>query len=123
VSFSERRKILKEANYLELRPIPLCANTINEENLVTLLVPKFRKKFFVKYFSPLLKSSDIKINLDLLGSTVWTLMNGKNTVGDISKLLSEKAGDEQNLMEERLTKFLTQLYIQRLITFEEIKGV
>lgn len=123
MGFSERRKILKEKNFLELKPVPLCEISVNEKSFITLLIPKFQNKFVVKFINPLLKSPNIKVNLDELGSAVWKLMDGKNTVEDISKTLQNQFSKNENSIEERLLKFLTELYIQKLITFEEIKGV
>lgn len=123
MGFAERRKILKEKNFLELRPSPLYESSIDDKKNVTILIPKFKKKLFIKFINPLLKSPDIKLKLDELGSAVWILMNGKNTVEDISLILQNQFGKSEESIEERLLKFLTELYIQKLITFEEIKGV
>jgi hypothetical protein len=62
----------------------------------------------------------IKLNLDELGSASWLFMDGKRTVAKISELLLEKFGNKIDPVYERLTKFLTGLYEQRLITFQEI---
>lgn len=123
MSFFERRKKLKEINFLELKPLPLCESIINEKNLVTVLIPKFKNRILVKYVSPLLKSPNIKLNLDILGSAVWKLLNGKNSVQEISDIMKQEFGDKEKSLEERILKFLTELYVQNLITFEEIKGV
>ena len=120
VSFSERRKILKGANYLELTPLRLYEEEISEENLVTILIPKFQNKFAVRFINPKLKSPMIRLKLDELGSAVWLLIDGKRKVGKIGQLLLEKFGDKIEPVNERLTKFLTGLYEQRYITFQEI---
>lgn len=120
VSFSERRKILKGANYLELTPLRLNEEEISEENLVTILIPKFQNKFAARFIIPKLKSPVIKLKLDELGSAVWLLIDGKRTVDKIAQLLLEKFGNKIEPINERLTKFLTGLYEQRFITFQEI---
>ncbi len=119
-SFSERRKILKNANYLELHPIRIHKEEIDKENLVTILIPKFTNKFLVKYFVPKMKSPVIKLKLDELGSSAWLLFDGKKNVGTIAASLTEKFGDKIQPVNERLTKFLTGLYEQKLISFTEI---
>lgn len=120
LSFSQRRKILKEANYLDLHPLRLHKEEIADENIVTIIIPKFKNRFIVQYIVPKLKSPDIKLKLDEIGSATWLLLDGKKDVREISKLLLEKFGDKIEPVNQRLTKFLTGLYEQRLITFKEI---
>lgn len=120
LSFFERRKILKKANYLELTPLRLHKEEVTEDKTVAILIPKFTNKLAVKFIVPKLKSKHIKLRLDELGSAVWLLIDGKRNVASISRLLSEKFGDRIHPVQERLTKFLTGLYEQRLITFQEI---
>lgn len=120
LSFTERRKILKKANYLELHPVRLHKDEIDSESLVTVLIPKFKNPLLVKYFVPKMKSPDIKLKLDELGSAAWILMDGKRNVAAVASLLTEKFGEKIQPVNERLTRFLTGLYEQRLITFQEI---
>ncbi|MBI1938760.1 MAG: PqqD family protein [Ignavibacteriales bacterium] len=120
LSFTERRKILKKANYLELHPVRLHNEEIDNDSLVTVLIPKFKNPFLVKYLVPKMKSPDIKLKLDELGSAAWILMDGKRNVAAVASLLTEKFGEKIQPVNERLTKFLTGLYEQRLITFQEI---
>ncbi len=123
MSFKERRRILRQANYLDLRPIRNYKEEISEEQLVTILIPKFKNAFIVKYIVPKLKSDVFKLKLDELGSATWLMINGKSNVAEIIRKLDGKFGDRIKPVEERVVKFLTQLYEQRLITFQEIKGV
>lgn len=123
MGFKERGKILKQINYLDLHPVRLVESESDENGLLTLLIPKFEIKLFVKYILPLLKSPNVKLKLDELGSAAWNAIDGVKNVHQISIELSEKFGDKIHPVEERLTKFLTQLYEQKIITFEEIKGV
>ncbi len=120
LSFSERKKILKNSNTLDLTPFKLHNEEIDEADLVTVLIPKFKNKFAVKFISPKLKSDMFRIKLDKLGSFVWMRMDGKNKVHQIVKEASEKFKDEIQPAEERVSKFLFQLYEQRLISFNEL---
>ena len=122
MNFFQRSKRLKNANYLDLTPIRLEKEEIDSENLVTILIPKFKNNFAKKYIVPRLKSNLIKLKLDELGSESWLTIDGMKKVGEIAKELSLKLGEKIHPAEERLTKFLTVLYEQRLITFNEIKG-
>jgi hypothetical protein len=120
LSFSQRRKILKKANYLDLHPLRLHSQEISDDNFVNVIIPKFKNKIIVQYIVPKMKSPDIKLKLDEIGSATWLLMDGNKDVREISKLLLEKFGDKIEPVNQRLTKFLTGLYEQRLITFKEI---
>lgn len=120
LSFSERRRIFKGANYLDLTPLRLHKEEFSEENLVTVLIPKFQNRFALRFIVPRLKSQVFKLKLDELGSAVWLSIDGRKTVDQIAKQLLKKFGDKIEPVNERLTKFLTGLYEQRLITFQEI---
>lgn len=122
MNFFERRKILKNTSAFDLTPIKLVEHEIAENNLVTLLLPKFRNKIAVKYFQPKIKSPNIKLKLDEIGSAVWLAIDGKKRINAIAAELVNLFGDKIQPVEERLPKFFTQLYEQKLITFEEIKG-
>ena len=122
MNFFQRRSKLKGANYLELRPIRNMKEEVDSDNLVTVLIPKFTHSFAKKYFEPILKSPVIKLKLDELGSASWLAIDGKKNVYEIGNELIEKFGDKIQPVEQRLTKYLTQLYEHRLITFEELKG-
>jgi hypothetical protein len=119
-SFKERKKILKSANALDLTPIKIYSEERNDNDMITVKVPKFRNKFAVKYISPKLKSDHFKIKLDRFGSAVWTNINGKTKVEKIIKDVKNKFGDELSEEEERITKFIFQLYSQGFISFKEL---
>jgi hypothetical protein len=120
LSFKERKKILKSINTLDLTPIKLYSEETNEDGLVTVIIPKFKNKIVVKLVSPKLKSDHFKVKLDKFGSAVWTKINGKLKVEKIIKEIKIKFGDELQQEEERITKFIFQLYSQGFISFKEL---
>ena len=120
LSFKERKKILKSVNTLDLTPIKLYSEEVDNDELVTVIIPKFKNKIVVKLVSPKLKSDHFKIKLDKFGSTVWSKINGKTKVDQIIKDLKKKFGDEIKEEHKRTTKFIFQLYEQGFITFKEI---
>ena len=120
LSFKERKKILKSANTLELTPIKMYSDEKNEEELITVIVPKFKNKFAVKFISPKLKSDHFKIKLDKFGSAVWLQINGSAKVEKIIINVKDKFGDDLLQEEERITKFIFQLYTQGFISFKEL---
>lgn len=120
LSFKERKKILKNANTLELTPVKIYSDEKNDEDLVTVIVPKFRNKYAVKFISPKLKSDHFRIKLDKFGSAVWESINGKHKVEKIIIDIKNRFGDELIQEEERITKFIFQLYTQGFISFKEL---
>lgn len=119
-SFTERRKLLKDANYLDLRPTKSYDHKDLEEGTVGVLVPKFGNWFTKTFFLPFSKADVVVIKLDKFGSETWKLIDGKRDVGEICKILLDIFGDDIQPVEERITRFLTTLYEQRLISFVEI---
>lgn len=119
-SFYERKKILKSVNTLDLTPIRLYSEEESNDDLVTVIIPKFKNKLAVKYISPKLKSDHFKIKLDKFGSAVWQMINGKIKVDQIIKNLKKKFGDDIEQEHERTTKFIFQLYEQGFISFKEL---
>ncbi|MGE5682333.1 MAG: PqqD family protein, partial [Bacillota bacterium] len=94
---------------------------IDERGIVTVLVPKFRNKIMARLILPRLKSTHFKIKLDEIGSETWRHIDGKKNVGQISKELTEIFGERIQPVYERITKFLTSLYLEGYISFNEIK--
>lgn len=120
LSFKERKKILKSANTLDLTPIKLYSDEKGKDDLVIVIVPKFKNKIAVKLISPKLKSDHFKIKFDKFGSAVWLMVDGKMKIGQMIKNLKNKFGDEIQQEQERTTKFIFQLYEQGFISFKEI---
>ena len=120
LSFNERKKILKSVNTLDLTPIRVYSEEKDQDELVTVIVPKFKNKIVVKLISPKLKSDHFKIKLDKFGSAVWLKINGKTKVDQIIKDLKKKFGDDIEEEAERTTKFIFNLYEQGFISFKEL---
>lgn len=119
--FNRKKKELSDINYLELTPGRLFDHIIEENGKVSVLIPRFTNKILVKTISPMLKSPFVKTKFDEFGSQVWLEINGRNKVSDISNILKQKFGEKIEPVEERLTKFLTQLYNYKFVSFNELK--
>jgi hypothetical protein len=122
LNFFERRKILKNVNYLDIIPYRVHKEEIDENGLVTVLIPKFKRKFVNDILTGIGKPHEVRIKLDEFGSVTWLQLNGRQNVSDIAKKLIIKFGEKIQPAEERLTKFLTNLYLQGFISFNEIKA-
>lgn len=116
----QRRAILKGANYLDLRPAKIAKEEIDENNMVTILYPKFISKFAQKYIIPKMRSPHVRLKLDALGSAAWLAIDGVKKVSEIVQELEKKFDGKEPGIEERLTRFLTLLYEQKIISFAEL---
>lgn len=111
------RKTRPKLDYLLLQPLQVAEQEIDANGIVTILFPKFLNSFAKKYFNPLLKSPCVRVKLDALGSATWLMMDGKKNVREIAVELAKKFDDSQDSFEERVSKFVSLLYAQKMITF------
>jgi hypothetical protein len=87
---------------------------------ITLLIPKFRSEWMLKWFIPVKRSKHIRIHLDETGSKVWSLIDGTRNTDEICVLLKDSISGQDkpdNPVEFRVTEFLRQLYKNRFILF------
>ncbi|MEI7812017.1 MAG: PqqD family protein [Ignavibacteria bacterium] len=121
LGFRQRRKVLINANYLDLTPYQIYKVETDEQGFVTVLVPKFTNKILVRFLASRLKFPHFKINLDEIGSESWKQIDGKREVREIIANLDKLFGERVQPVSERVTKFLTRLYMEGYISFNEIK--
>ncbi len=115
-----KSKIKSDLNYLELTPVRIYQHEIENNGLVSVLVPKFDITFLDKIMSKIIKSRYFKAKFDEFGTETWLEIDGVNSVQKISEHLIQKFGEKINPVNERLTKFLSQLHSYNFITFREL---
>jgi hypothetical protein len=120
ISFNDQKKILQNTNSLELTPVKLYSEEIDEQKIVTILTPKFKNKIARKYILPKMENKYFKIKLDRFGSFIWLLLNGQYNVRDIIDHSIKEFGEDIHPAEERIRKFLLQLFNNKLISFREV---
>lgn len=119
MNFFRNKNILKGVNYLDLTPFT--KNSFEEDKgMVTILIKKFNSKI-MQSFLPRNRTNYIKIHLDESGSAVWLNIDGKKNVAEIIETVSLNMGDNLPQTEQRVTTFLTQLFQQKFIGFNELK--
>ena len=84
MNFFQRRKILKNLNFLEATPVRTCEYRVEEDGRVSIVVPKFRNQAFNQWFLGR-RSKNFLVKLDKNGSQAWLLIDGKLNVGQISE--------------------------------------
>lgn len=124
MNFFKRRKILRSTSFLDLTPVRVNTHETEKGELVVLLVPKFKSTKLRRFMVPGTKSDFFKIRLDELGSNTWLAIDGSKNVRVICDALIDQLGEKiqpHEEVEQRVLKFLSQLYDQRYITFREIQ--
>lgn len=120
LGYFKRGRILKNANFLDLTPLPQHQHRMDENGLVNVLAPRFTSFITRKLLQPTAPSPHIILHLDELGSAVWLLCDGKNNVRTICSKLEKQFGQKIHPVNDRVTRFLSQLYQNNLIIFREI---
>lgn len=118
---SEKNK-KEEINYLELTPVKLKQSITLETGKEAIVVPKFTSKLALKLLKPFIKKDSFQIKLDDFGSAVWRLLDGQKTVQTIADELRNIYGSSIEPAEGRLTHFLTTLYRNEIISFNELNS-
>lgn len=84
--------------------------------MVTVLFEREKKGFLDRTIFKKYADKPVKIDLDEMGSFVWQLCDGKNTVQDIIDKTKVEFGDKVEPAEERVNLFINQLRKNKLIT-------
>lgn len=116
----EQKKILQNSNSLDLTPVKLHPHETDSENIVTVMTPKFKNRLAEKYIMTRMKNKYFRIKLDKFGSFIWLHLDGKNRIQDIISKSVNEFGDEIQPADERINKFLLQLFENKLISFSEL---
>lgn len=120
LNFFDRRKILKSTSMLDLTPIRKIEHKLDDAGMAILQYPKFKNKKVSKYMLGN-RTPFIHMKLDEIGTASWLLIDGKKKVSEIIDVLIEQFGDRIMPAHDMLGKFLSQLYNNKYISFQEIQ--
>ncbi|MFI5252702.1 MAG: PqqD family protein [Bacteroidota bacterium] len=101
---------------MEIKPTRNLQFETRDEELVTLLVPKFQNKYFVRWVTPLLKKKFFHVKLDAYGSFIWNQCNGNKSVEEISTMMKSKFGDDFDPAYSRIQKFIQMFLNDKFLT-------
>jgi hypothetical protein len=110
--------VKQPVNLLDLRPARGARWERGPDGLVTLLVPRFRNRFLVRWLVPMLERPDITVRLDEEGSFVWDRCDGGTTVLAIAEQLQRKIGGDADAVMDRVGRYVQQLVHSSLVTIE-----
>ncbi|MDW7679046.1 MAG: PqqD family protein [bacterium] len=106
------------ANLLELIPIRSIKSIDEADGTVTILKPKFKNPWVVKFVATRVKNPDYKVKLDAYGSFVWKQIDGERTIEEIGNNLREQFLEDVEPVYERLGDFIHSLIRFKFIEFE-----
>jgi hypothetical protein len=114
----------KQKNLLDLKPRRNLDWEAPENNLVVLLVPKFRNPLVERWFVPLLARPMLRVKLDPLGSAVWNRCDGGTSILEIGEHVAREFGEPLEPLYERIGKFIQKLARDQflLLDIERTRG-
>ena len=104
---------VKGENLLDLKPMR--TRKWRRGDRVTIVVPKARSMFGRHFCDALGIKPTYNVNLD--GSAIWKMCDGRTTVRDIGKNLKNEFGDSIEPVYERLGTFIRIMRNEELIRF------
>jgi cystathionine beta-lyase family protein involved in aluminum resistance len=105
---------VKDKNFLEYYPKRICEFEINNE-LVTVLFKKEKLNLIDKTLFKNRANKPHKIDLDEIGTFIWRLCDGNNSVLTIVQNCKRQFGEKIEPAEDRIELFLTQMNKNKLI--------
>ena len=109
---------------MDLIPLHTIGYETKEDGCVNILLPRFKNNLLAHVMEAFNRKKIIHIKLDEFGTATWLIIDGKRSVTKICEKLNEEFPDKlkpANETEERVNKFLTVLYQQRFISFQQIQ--
>lgn len=98
------------SNYLDFIPAPCNSfkSRIDEAELVTIFVEN--RGLFHRLAQKFFKKPPVsQIHLDKMGSFIWPLINGNNTIYEIAQRVKEQFGEEAEPLYNRLLQYIRTL--------------
>jgi hypothetical protein len=104
-------------NLMEKTPQRSRNITWEESEKINLIVERTSKmdRFAQKFFKT---PKSTRVELDEIGSFVWSKCDGNNTIYDISQLMEAHFGEKVNPVLERLIQYIKILVSNKFITLE-----
>ncbi len=90
---------------------------LTPDRMVIVLLPKFKSQLLKRWLLPLLSHQHFRIKLDKIGSSFWMLCDGNHTLGEIKLELKNTFYEKIEPIDQRIGKFVDQLYKWQLIKF------
>ena len=112
------RKDKKSVNLFALKPLRNLKWETRDNELIVLLIPKFRNRLAKKWFVPMLARPHIRVKLDAFGSYLWSRCDGNTTVEEIGEQMARKFGEPVESLYDRIGKFVQTLARDKFIRLD-----
>ena len=112
------RKDKKSVNLFALKPLRTLKWETRDNELIVLLIPKFRNRLAKKWFVPMLARPHIRVKLDAFGSYLWSRCDGNTTVEEIGEQMARKFGEPVEPLYDRIGKFVQTLARDKFIMLD-----
>ena len=116
MNFFWKKKEIDPTAFLPLVPERRYGSKTTQDGNVAVLVPRFKSAFIQKYLKP--KYPYMEAEFDEIGSASWNFIDGTKTVAQIADELTKQFGDKVHPAEDRLGRFIYQLYRNKFIIFK-----
>ena len=107
-----------EVNLLDLIPRRKVEFTVDDQDIVTIVIPRFKKEWLRRLLVPKRKKPIVNIALDQFGSRVWRQCDGATSVGMIADQLHADFGESVEPVYERVGVFVKQLLVHGFIALD-----
>ena len=98
------------SNFLDYVPSRKVESSLDPDGRLVLLLPKFGAGRLGRWWSSVIGArSTLKVHLDELGSRAWNAIDGRRTVGEISRIMGRDFGDTDDVMYDRCSRFIRYL--------------
>jgi len=114
-----RDKKTAAVNLLELVPRRTVKWETEPNGSVVLIIPKFKNRFAVRYFMPMLAKPDVRLKLDAYGSFVWNHCDGRTTVLRIAEKMRSEFGPDVEPVYDRVALFVGRLNKEHFVTLKD----
>jgi len=111
---------MSDADLLKYYPVQICEYEENNGQIVV-LYKSSKLSLLDKYFFKRLAQKPAKIDLDDIGSYLWTYFDGQHSVGEIIEIAEKKFGAKIHPVNDRVSKFIMQMAETKLITLYQKK--
>jgi len=116
MAIKEKKSLFKEDNFMLYIPKRKIETFEVSKGTVKLLF--YHNKWIEKFLRWLVKRPYISdVELDKLGSRVWLLIDGNNSVHEIGKIISQEFGESVDPVYDRLLMYLRYLNRRGWIVF------
>jgi hypothetical protein len=120
----KRENPLAGRDMMQLVPAPLVEHQVGDDDLVTLLVPRFRSGLTRRWLQPRLPEGRryVHVALEARGSVLWREMDGERRVHALVAAFEAAFPDDNDDSIDRVCRWLMAMYSNDFVQFVGIES-